>query len=109
GTLPENGAILKSIVSSEMPAVIAEKSGVETVNVLTGFKFIAQKIKEYEATGEKEFLFGFEESYGYLLESFVRHRDAIQTVIVVAESAAYYKEQGMTCYDGLQNLFEECG
>ena len=109
GTLPENGAILKSIVSSEMPAVIAEKSGVETVNVLTGFKFIAQKIKEYEATGEKEFLFGFEESYGYLLESFVRDKDAIQTLIFLAEIAAYYKEQGMTCYDGLQNLFEEYG
>lgn len=109
GNLPENGAIIKSIVSSEMAAVIAEKSGVETVNVLTGFKFIAQKIKEYEATGEKEFLFGFEESYGYLLESFVRDKDAIQTLIFLAEIAAYYKEQGMTCYDGLQNLFEEYG
>ena len=109
GNLPENGAIIKSIVSSEMAAVIAEKSGVETVNVLTGFKFIAQKIKEYEATGEKKFLFGFEESYGYLLESFVRDKDAIQTLIFLAEIAAYYKEQGMTCYDGLQNLFEEYG
>lgn len=109
GTLPENGVIIKSIVSSEMASVIAEKSGVETVNVLTGFKFIAQKIKEYEATGEKEFLFGFEESYGYLLESFVRDKDAIQTLIFLAEIAAYYKEQGMTCYDGLQNLFEEYG
>ena len=109
GTLPENGVIIKCIVSSEMASVIAEKSGVETVNVLTGFKFIAQKIKEYEATGEKEFLFGFEESYGYLLESFVRDKDAIQTLIFLAEIAAYYKEQGMTCYDGLQNLFEEYG
>lgn len=109
GTLPNNGAILKSIVSSEMPAVIAEKSGVETVNVLTGFKFIAEKIKEYEATGEKEFLFGFEESYGYLLESFVRDKDAIQALLFLSEIAAYYKEQGMTCYDGLQNLFEEHG
>lgn len=109
GTLPNNGAILKSIVSSEMPAVIAEKSGVETVNVLTGFKFIAEKIKEYEATGEKEFLFGFEESYGYLLESFVRDKDAIQALLFLSEIAAYYKEQGMTCYGGLQNLFEEHG
>ena len=58
---------------------------------------------------EKEFLFGFEESYGYLLESFVRDKDAIQTLIFLAEIAAYYKEQGMTCYDGLQNLFEEYG
>ena len=109
GTLPTNGAILKSIVSSEMPAVIAEKSGVETVNVLTGFKFIAEKIKEYEETGEKEFLFGFEESYGYLLESFVRDKDAIQTLLFISELAAYYKEQNMTCYDGLQKLFEEHG
>lgn len=109
GELPKNGAILKSIVSSEMPAVIAEKSGVETVNVLTGFKFIAEKIKEYEETGEKEFLFGFEESYGYLLEPFVRDKDAIQTLIFLSELAAYYKEQDMTCYDGLQKLFEEHG
>lgn len=108
-SLPDNGVILKSIVSSEMPAVIAEKSGVETINVLTGFKFIAEKIKEYEATEEKEFLFGFEESYGYLLESFVRDKDAIQALIFLAEIAAYYKEQGMTCYDGLQSLFEEHG
>ncbi|MEY8291537.1 phospho-sugar mutase [Carnobacteriaceae bacterium 52-44] len=108
-SLPDNSVILKSIVSSEMPAVIAEKSGVETINVLTGFKFIAEKIKEYEATEEKEFLFGFEESYGYLLESFVRDKDAIQALIFLAEIAAYYKEQGMTCYDGLQSLFEEHG
>lgn len=107
--LPENGTIIKSIVSSELPAKIAEKSGVDTVDVLTGFKFIAQKIKEYEETDEKTFLFGFEESYGYLLEPFVRDKDAIQALIFLAELAAYYKEQGMTCYDGLQNIFEEYG
>jgi len=109
GTLPENGAILKSIVSSEMPAIIAEKSGVDTVNVLTGFKFIAEKIKEYEKTNEKQFLFGFEESYGYLLEPFVRDKDAIQALLILAEIAAFYKEQDMTCYDGLQELFKEHG
>lgn len=107
--LPENGTIIKSIVSSELPAKIAEKSGVDTVDVLTGFKFIAQKIKEYEETDEKTFLFGFEESYGYLLEPFVRDKDAIQVLIFLAELAAYYKEQGMTCYDGLQNIFKEYG
>jgi phosphoglucomutase len=109
GRLPENGTIIKSIVSSELPAKIAEKWGVDTVDVLTGFKFIAQKIKEYEETNEKTFLFGFEESYGYLLESFVRDKDAIQALIFLAELAAYYKEQEMTCYDGLQNIFEEYG
>lgn len=109
GRLPENGTIIKSIVSSELPAKIAEKWAVDTVDVLTGFKFIAQKIKEYEETNEKTFLFGFEESYGYLLESFVRDKDAIQALIFLAELAAYYKEQEMTCYDGLQNIFEEYG
>lgn len=109
GTIPENGTILKSIVSSEMPTKIAESYGVDTVDVLTGFKFIAQKILEYEETNEKTFLFGFEESYGYLVKPFVRDKDAIQALILIAELAAYYKEQGMTCYDGLQNLFEEYG
>ncbi len=109
GTLPENGAILKSIVSSEMPAVIAKSYGVETQNVLTGFKFIAERIKEYETTNANSFLFGFEESYGFLVKPFVRDKDAIQALILIAELAAYYKEQGKTTYDGLQELFEEHG
>ncbi len=109
GTLPTNGAIIKSIVSSEMPAKIAASFDVDTVNVLTGFKFIAQKIKEYEETGDKTFLFGFEESYGFLVKPFVRDKDAIQALILIAELAAYYKEQGKTTYDGLQELFEEYG
>lgn len=109
GTLPTNGAIIKSIVSSEMPAKIADSFDVDTVNVLTGFKFIAQKIKEYEETGDKTFLFGFEESYGFLVKPFVRDKDAIQALILIAELAAYYKEQGKTTYDGLQELFEEYG
>lgn len=109
GTLPANGVMLKSIVSSEMPTIIGKKHGIETVDVLTGFKFIAEKIKEYEKTGEKEFLFGFEESYGYLIEPFVRDKDAIQALIFIAELAAYYQEQGMTCYEGLEDLFEEYG
>lgn len=109
GTIPENGTIIKSIVSSELPAKIAENYDVDTINVLTGFKFIAEKIKQYEENNEKTFLFGFEESYGYLLESFVRDKDAIQALIFIAELAAYYKEQDMTCYDGLQDIFEEYG
>lgn len=109
GTLPDNGAIIKSIVSSEMPTKMAESFGVDTVNVLTGFKFIAQKIQEYETTNEKTFLFGFEESYGFLVKPFVRDKDAIQALILIAELAAYYKEQGKTTYDGLQELFEEYG
>ncbi|HZK23723.1 MAG TPA: phospho-sugar mutase [Atopostipes sp.] len=108
-TLPENGTILKSIVSSEMATVIAKDHGVDTVDVLTGFKFIAEKIKEYEETNEKTFLFGFEESYGFLVKPFVRDKDAIQALILIAELAAFYKEQDKTTYDGLQELFEEYG
>lgn len=109
GHLPKNGTIIKSIVSSELPSKIAESYGVGTVDVLTGFKFIAEKIKDYEKTEEKEFLFGFEESYGYLVKPFVRDKDAIQALILLAEIAAYYKEQDKTLYDGLQDLFEEHG
>lgn len=109
GTLPDNGVILKSIVSSEMPATIAKSFGVETVEVLTGFKFIAEKIKNYEADGSKTFLFGFEESYGYLVKAFVRDKDAVQATLLLAEVAAFYKKQGKTAYDGLQDLFAEYG
>lgn len=107
--LPEKGLIIKSIVSSELPAKIAEEYGVGTENVLTGFKFIAERIKEYEKTNEKEFLFGFEESYGYLVKPFVRDKDAIQALILIAELAAYYKEQGKTPMDGLDEIFETYG
>lgn len=107
--LPDNGTVIKSIVSSELPTEIAKSYGIEMLDVLTGFKFIAEKIKHFEETEEKEFLFGFEESYGYLVKPFVRDKDAIQALIFIAELAAYYKEQDMTCFDGLQNIFEEHG
>ena len=109
GTLPTNGAVLKSIVSSELPTVIAESFGVEMVDVLTGFKFIAEKIEQYESDNSHAFLFGFEESYGYLVKSFVRDKDAIQALVLIAEVAAYYKEKGQTLYDGLQELYTTYG
>ncbi|MBM6615690.1 phospho-sugar mutase [Desemzia sp. RIT804] len=109
GILPSNGAVLKSIVSSELPTVIAESFGVEMVDVLTGFKFIAEKIEQYENDGSHTFLFGFEESYGYLVKSFVRDKDAIQALVLIAEVAAYYKEKGQTLYDGLQELYANYG
>ncbi|AMB99435.1 phosphoglucomutase [Aerococcus urinaehominis] len=109
GSLPDNGVILKSIVSGEMAAKIAASFGVDTVNVLTGFKFIAEKIKQYEADGSQSFLFGFEESYGYLIKPFVRDKDAIQALVLLAEVAAYYKDQGQTVYDGLEALYQEYG
>ncbi|MDO4679730.1 MAG: phospho-sugar mutase [Aerococcus sp.] len=107
--LPENGVIVKSIVSSELPAVIAKHFNMGTVNTLTGFKFIAEQIKQYEQTGAHTFLFGFEESYGFLIKPFVRDKDAIQTAMLFAELAAYYKKQGKTPYDGLQEIFSAYG
>ncbi|MCZ0717482.1 phospho-sugar mutase [Aerococcus kribbianus] len=107
--LPEHGVILKSIVSSELPAVIAASFDIETIDVLTGFKFIAEQIKRFEADHSHEFLFGFEESYGYLVEAFVRDKDAVQATLLLAELAAYYKAQGKTVYDGLIELFETYG
>lgn len=109
GTLTANGVVLKSIVSSELPTAIAEHFGIGMVDVLTGFKFIAEKIKQYETDNSHTFLFGFEESYGYLIKPFVRDKDAIQALVLIAEVAAYYKEQDKTLYDGLQDIFHEFG
>lgn len=109
GLLPVDGVALKSIVSSELPTAIAEQFGVKMVDVLTGFKFIAEKIKQYEADNGQTFLFGFEESYGYLVKPFVRDKDAIQALVLIAEVAAYYKEQDKTLYDGLQDIYHEFG
>lgn len=109
GTLPENAAVLKSIVSSELPTAIAENYGVTMFNVLTGFKFIAEKIHQFEEDHSYAFMFGFEESYGYLVRPFVRDKDAIQALLLLAEVAAFYKKQGKTLYDGLQMIFEKYG
>lgn len=109
GTLPENAVVLKSIVSSELATAVAAKYQTKMVNVLTGFKFIAEKIQQYEEDLSQTFMFGFEESYGYLVKSFVRDKDAIQALVLLAEVAAYYKKQGKTLYDGLQDIFKEYG
>ncbi|WP_373470640.1 phospho-sugar mutase [Carnobacterium alterfunditum] len=109
GTLPGNGVVLKSIVSSELPTQIAESFNVQMVDVLTGFKFIAEKIKQYESDGSKTFLFGFEESYGYLVSPFVRDKDAVQALVLIAEVAAYYKKSGDTLYDGLKRILYDYG
>ncbi len=109
GTLPTNAAAVKSIVSSELPTVIAEHYGAKMVNVLTGFKFIAEQIKNYEETNVHTFMFGFEESYGYLVQPFVRDKDAIQAVLLLTEVAAHFKSEGKTLYDGLQALYEKYG
>lgn len=109
GELPENAVVLKSIVSSELPTAIAESYGVKMVDVLTGFKFIAEKIQQYENDHSQEFVFGFEESYGYLVKPFVRDKDAIQALVLIAEVAAHYKKKGQTLDDGLQEIYEKYG
>ncbi|MFO1442710.1 phospho-sugar mutase [Bacillus sp. Bva_UNVM-123] len=107
--LPRNGVMLKTIVTSELGRKIASSYGVETIDVLTGFKFIAEKMKEYDTTGEYKFLFGYEESYGYLIGDFSRDKDAVQAAILATEAAAFYKKKGMSLYDALLSLFEQYG
>ncbi|QIL50651.1 phospho-sugar mutase [Weissella coleopterorum] len=107
--LPDNGVLVKSIVSSEFAADIAASFGIKTINVLTGFKYIAEQIKNYELNHDHTFLFGFEESYGYLVKPFVRDKDSVQATVLMAEVAAYYKSIGKTVYDGVQELFEQFG
>lgn len=109
GDLPTNGAVIKTIVTSEMGSNIATDFGVTTINTLTGFKFIGEKIKEFTKTKEYEFQFGYEESYGFLINDFVRDKDAIQSAVFIAEVAAYYKEQGKTLYEGMVELFNKYG
>ncbi|CAM4310875.1 MULTISPECIES: phospho-sugar mutase [Bacillus cereus group] len=109
GILPENGVVLKTIVTSEIGRTIAKAYGLDTVDTLTGFKFIGEKIKQYEESGQYEFQFGYEESYGYLIRPFCRDKDAVQSVLFACEVAAYYKSQGKTLYDGLLEVFEKYG
>ncbi|MEJ9255055.1 phospho-sugar mutase [Bacillus wiedmannii] len=109
GTLPGNGVVLKTIVTSEIGRTIAKAYGLDTVDTLTGFKFIGEKIKQYEESGQYEFQFGYEESYGYLIRPFCRDKDAVQSVLFACEVAAYYKSQGKTLYDGLLEVFEKYG
>ena len=99
GTLPENAVVIKTIVTNEIIKEITDFYGAELVNVLTGFKFIAEKIKEYEETGSKTYVFGFEESYGYLPGTYVRDKDAVGASMLIAEMASWYKLQGMSLYD----------
>lgn len=109
GTLPENGVMLKSIVTSEMGRAIASEYGVQTVDTLTGFKYISEKIEEYNNSGEYEFLFGYEESYGYLIADFVRDKDAVQAALIAAEATAYYKSKGSSLHAELLKLYKKVG
>lgn len=109
GSLPTNAALCKSIVSTELVSKIAESYGATMFNVLTGFKFIAEKIQEFEEKHNHTYMFGFEESFGYLIKPFVRDKDAIQAVLIVAEIAAYYRSRGLTLADGIDEIYKEYG
>lgn len=109
GTLPKNGALVSTIVSSEMTKAIAEKYNLAYFDVLTGFKYIGEKIKEFEQTGEYQYVFGFEESYGCLSGTYARDKDAVVASLLICEMAAYYKSRGMSLYDGLMELYDTYG
>ncbi|AWD66034.1 phosphoglucomutase [Priestia megaterium] len=109
GVLPENGAVVKTIVTSEIGRAIASSFGLKTFDTLTGFKFIGEKINEFEQSGDYQFQFGYEESYGYLIGGFVRDKDAVQSAVFAAEVAAYYKAHGKSLYKGLLDIFSEYG
>lgn len=109
GTLPKNGALVSTIVSSEMTKAIAKKYNLAYFDVLTGFKYIGEKIKEFEQTGDYQYIFGFEESYGCLSGTYARDKDAVVASLLICEMAAYYKSRGMSLYDGLMELYDTYG
>ncbi|WP_018754727.1 phospho-sugar mutase [Paenibacillus terrigena] len=109
GQLPANGAVVKTIVTSEMGAAIARHYGATVMNTLTGFKYIGEKMSEFEQSGNYTYLFGYEESYGYLAGNYARDKDAVIAAMLICEAAAYYKSQGKTLYDVLHELYESFG
>ena len=110
GVLPQNGAVIKTIVTTDMIKPIAKDYGIKVYDVLTGFKFIGEKIKQFEdGVLDNEYVFGFEESYGYLAGTYCRDKDAVLAAMLVTEMAADYKTNGMTLYDGLTELYKRYG
>lgn len=109
GALLENAVLCKSVVSTELVSAIAADYGVEMCNVLTGFKFVAEKIAEFEQSGSHSYLMGFEESNGYLIKPFARDKDGVQAVVMLAEIAAYYRSRGLTLADGLEEIYQKYG
>ncbi len=108
-TMPAHPAIIKSIVTTEMARAVAEKNGVVCYETFTGFKFLAEKIKQLETGGKYEYIFTFEESYGYLCGDYARDKDAVTASMLIAEMAAYYRTQGKTLYDAMEEMYEKYG
>lgn len=109
GTLPKNGVVIKTIVTTELAAAIAKAYNTEIMNVLTGFKYIGEKMTAFEETGSNTYLIGFEESYGYLVGTHARDKDGVVATMLIAEMAAYYKTKGMSPYEALQNIYKKYG
>ena len=107
--LPDNGVVIKTIVTTYMADVICSSYGVDVMNVLTGFKFIGEKIKEFEEKKNHTYLLGFEESYGYLAGTHARDKDGVVATMLITEMAAWYKNKGMSLYEGLMSLYEKYG
>ena len=109
GLMPKNPIMFNTVVTSDLGESVAAHYGVETEKTLTGFKFIGDKIANYEKTNEKDFVFGYEESYGYLVQPFVRDKDAVQACLIIAEAVQYYKNQDKTLVDVLEALYNTYG
>ncbi|MBQ9976076.1 MAG: phospho-sugar mutase [Clostridia bacterium] len=109
GSMPKNPAVVKSLVSSALAEVVCKRNGVEIFNVYTGFKYIGEKIKEFERDGSHSFLFGFEESYGYLAGTYARDKDGVVASMLIAEASCYYKSQGLTLLDALDEIYKTYG
>ncbi|MDO5142170.1 MAG: phospho-sugar mutase [Eubacteriales bacterium] len=109
GTMPPHPAVLKSLVTTEMARAVAEQNGVDCFDTFTGFKFLAEKIKQFEATGSHQYIFAFEESYGYLCGDYARDKDAVTASMLIAEMAAYYRTQGKTLYDAMEEMYDKYG
>ena len=107
--MPENPAALKTIVSTSMAAEVCERNGIYMEETFTGFKFMAEKIAQWEAEKSHNYIFAFEESYGYMMGDYVRDKDAVTAAMMIAEMAAYYFEKNMTLLDALESVYEKYG
>ena len=110
GTMPRDPVTIKTIVSTDLADLVAQEYGVQMIGVLTGFKYIGDQIALLEAKGQQDrYIFGFEESYGYLAGSYVRDKDAVNASMLICEMAVYYKRQGLTLLDAMQAIYEKHG